>query len=102
MAVSDTLIDSLFDGRYRILKRIGAGGMANVYLAEDEVLGRSVAIKILNERHARHEPDDRGGLDRRDGAVPLARAGSGRGRRPALRPLLPRRRPLRAAHRRGA
>src|ERR671922_1872255 len=55
MAVSDTLIDSLFDGRYRILKRIGSGGMATVYLAEDEVLGRRVAIKILNERYANDE-----------------------------------------------
>src|ERR671919_2369214 len=55
MVVSDTLIDSLFDGRYRILKRIGSGGMANVYLAEDEVLGRRVAIKILNERYANDE-----------------------------------------------
>ncbi|HVM16943.1 MAG TPA: protein kinase, partial [Gaiellaceae bacterium] len=55
MSVSDTLIDTLFDGRYRIVRRIGAGGMANVYLAEDQELGRRVAIKILNERHANDE-----------------------------------------------
>jgi beta-lactam-binding protein with PASTA domain/predicted Ser/Thr protein kinase len=52
MAVSDTLINTLFDGRYRIIRRLGTGGMANVYLAEDEELGRRVAIKILNDRHA--------------------------------------------------
>ena len=55
MAVSDSLINTLFDGRYKIIRKLGAGGMANVYLAEDQELGRRVAIKILNERHANDE-----------------------------------------------
>src|SRR5881392_3050261 len=53
MAVTgDTLIDSVFDARYRIIRKLCAGGMANVYLAEDQELGRRVAIKILDDRHA--------------------------------------------------
>src|SRR5437773_388575 len=55
MAVSDTLIGTVFDGRYKIVRKLGTGGMADVYLAEDQELGRRVAIKILNDRHAADE-----------------------------------------------
>ena len=37
----------LIDNRYKIVKSIGEGGMANVYLAWDTILERDVAVKIL-------------------------------------------------------
>jgi eukaryotic-like serine/threonine-protein kinase len=49
------MIGELFDGRYRLERRIGSGGMADVYLARDESLGRQVAIKILSDRYAQDD-----------------------------------------------
>ena len=46
------LSNNVIAGRYQLNKLIGSGGMADVYVAHDSVLGRKVAIKVLNEELA--------------------------------------------------
>jgi serine/threonine-protein kinase len=54
--MADPVPNTMVDGRYRVLSRLGSGGMADVFLAEDQQLGRKVALKLLHHRFA-EDPD---------------------------------------------
>jgi eukaryotic-like serine/threonine-protein kinase len=46
---------TLLGGRYEVIRPLGWGGMAEVYLATDRLLGRQVAVKVILERYAGDE-----------------------------------------------
>jgi eukaryotic-like serine/threonine-protein kinase len=50
--VAEVEVGSVVDGRYRVVSRIGGGGMADVWLAEDANLERRIALKVLHRRFA--------------------------------------------------
>jgi beta-lactam-binding protein with PASTA domain len=53
--VTEVADNTLVDSRYRVVRRIGSGGMADVYCAEDTHLGREVALKVLHRRFAQDQ-----------------------------------------------
>jgi eukaryotic-like serine/threonine-protein kinase len=50
--VAEVEVGSVVDGRYQVLAKVGGGGMAEVWLAEDSHLQRRVALKVLHGRFA--------------------------------------------------
>ena len=52
----DPLLGAVIDNRYRVIERLGQGGMGSVYLAEHVGIGKRVAIKVLRP-HLRSQPE---------------------------------------------
>ena len=49
VSATDPLVGQVLDGRYAIQRKLARGGMATVYLADDQRLTRTVAIKVMHE-----------------------------------------------------
>jgi len=49
---SEHLVGKLVNGKYAVQRVIAAGGMGKIYLAEQQPLGRAVALKVLHPRQA--------------------------------------------------
>ncbi|HEX9236304.1 MAG TPA: protein kinase, partial [Actinomycetota bacterium] len=47
-----SVVESTVDGRYQVIARVASGGMGEVFRAQDAVLGRDVALKILHPQYA--------------------------------------------------
>lgn len=58
-------VGALLAARYRVVEPIGAGGMARVFLAHDEALGRRVAVKVLRADVADEATADRADIETR-------------------------------------
>mgnify|MGYP000446086104 len=65
------MVGKTLDNRYKLEKKIGSGGMADVYMATDLLLDRVVAVKVLHSSFAedndfivrfRHEAQSAGKL----------------------------------------
>ena len=48
-------LGTMLSGRYEVLKRVGSGGMADVYMAKDHKLNRNVSVKVLKSEYVEDE-----------------------------------------------
>lgn len=48
-------LGTMLSGRYEVLKRVGSGGMADVYMTKDHKLNRNVAVKVLKSEYVEDE-----------------------------------------------